>query len=1051
MDLVKRLEEYRDRERGLMWEGTFAQYFEIASKRPQVARLSHERIYHMIMDAGIETTRTGEPHYTFYSQEIFGIEKPLQQIVDYFHSAAQRLEVRKRVLLLMGPVGGGKSTIVYLIKRGLESYSRTDEGAIYAIRDCPMHEEPLHLIPVDLRPDVEKEFGLYVEGDLCPHCRFMIDNQYRGHIEDVPVKRITFSEKYRVGVGTFTPSDPKCVTGDTLVLTDRGLQTMEDIYLQLPNKPREDEFVPYEATILGIDGPEKSTKFYCGGFQPIYEVETNLGYNIRGTANHPLLTMLPGGELTWTKIGDLQVGSYVALARGSRVSGQSVALPESFYPLPRQPRTMTPDLAYWLGLLTAEGSITHYETWFVNGSQALINRFVELTRTLFGLEAVPHRKGDTYNYNISISNKALSMWLRGELGVARGSQAKSVPACVLASSQADVLAFLEGLFWGDATIRGNRAGSNTFKFTSKSRQLAHQVHVLLLNLGVIGSFWNHEDEGELYYNVTLRGDQVLDLVELIPSLRDKATSPLRETRSDKTNYDHLPHGTSLLNGHGGDSYLARIMAGDRQLTYNRARTVLADKPELAHTLLPSLVTQNYLWLTVREVRSAGIEPVYDLLVPSTHSFVADGFVQHNSQDISELVGGIDLSTIGEVGVESDPRAYRFDGELNIANRGIMEFVEMLKTDEKFLYVLLTLSQEQNIKTGRFSMIYADEVVVSHTNEHEYQAFVGNKKSEALQDRIILVKVPYNLRVSDEIKIYEKLLKQSALQNVHIAPYTLHIASVFAVLTRLEPSKKAGMSPMKKLRLYDGEDIEDFKQKDIKELQEEAVREGMDGISPRYVINRLSNALIKQNVTCINPIDALRALRDGLDQHTSITREERDRYLNFISEARKEYDEMARKEVQRAFVYSYEESARTLLNNYLDNVEAYCNKTKLRDPITDEEMEPDEQLMRSIEEQIGITENAKRSFREEILIRISSLARKGLTFEYTSHERLKEAIEKKLFADLRDVVKITTSARTPDKEQLRKINEVVNRLMAEHGYCHVCANEILRYTGSLLNR
>ena len=631
MDLVKRLEEYRDRERELQWEGTFAQYFEIATKKPEVIRLAHERIYHMIMDAGVGTSRTGEPLFNFFSDEIFGIEKPLQQIVEYFHSAAQRLEVRKRILLLMGPVGGGKSTIVYLIKRGLEAYSRINEGALYAIRDCPMHEEPLHLIPNDLRADVEKEFGLYIEGDLCPHCRYMVDTQFTGHIEDVPVKRLAFSEKYRVGVGTFTPSDPK------------------------------------------------------------------------------------------------------------------------------------------------------------------------------------------------------------------------------------------------------------------------------------------------------------------------------------------------------------------------------------------------------------------------------------SQDISELVGGIDLSTIGEVGVESDPRAYRFDGELNIANRGIMEFVEMLKTDEKFLYVLLTLSQEQNIKTGRFSMIYADEVVVSHTNEHEYQSFVGNKKSEALQDRIILVKVPYNLRASDEVKIYEKLLKQSALQNVHIAPYTLRIASIFAILTRLEPSKKAGMSPMKKLKLYDGEDIEDFKQKDIKELQDEAVREGMDGISPRYVINRLSSALVKQNTTCINPIDALRALRDGLDQHTSITREERERYLNFIQEARKEYDEMAKKEVQRAFVYSYEESARTLLNNYLDNVEAYCNKTKLRDPITDEEMEPDEQLMRSIEEQIGITENAKKSFREEILIRISSLARRGQTFEYTSHERLKEAIEKKLFADLRDVVKITTSTRTPDKEQLRKINDVVNRLMAEHGYCHVCANEILRYTGSLLNR
>jgi len=1504
MDLVKRLEEYRDRERELQWEGTFAQYFEIASNNPKVGRLSHARIYDMIVDAGIETTRNGEPHYNFFNQEIFGIEKPLQQIVDYFHSAAQRLEVRKRVLLLMGPVGGGKSTAVALMKRGLEAYTRTPDGAVYAIRDCPMHEEPLHLIPNDLRADVEKEFGIYIEGDLCPHCRYMVDNQFRGRIEEVPIKRITFSEKYRVGVGTFTPSDPKCVTGDTLVLTDKGLQSMEDIYLHLPKKPRADEFVPYETTVLGIEGPEKASKFYCGGFQSIYEVETNLGYTIRGTANHPLLTLLPNGESQWTKIGDLRSGDYVALARGSRVFGQSAVLTESFYPLPRQPRTMTPDLAYWLGLLIAEGSVTHRETWFTNASQALITRFVEGTRALFDLEAVPHRKGTTYNYNVSISSKALSTWLRGELGIARGSHAKSIPASVLASSEADILAFLEGLFWGDATICGNAQGSNTFMYTSKSRQLAQQVHVALLNLGAVGSFWSHEDDGELYYNVALRGDQVLDLVELIPSLRNKATPLLRETRNNKTNYDHLPHGTTLLQGHGGDGYLTRIIVGDRQLSNSRARTVLVEQPELAHMSLSSLVKQNYLWLAVREVKAAGIEPVYDLLVPETHSFVAGGFVQHNSQDISELVGGIDLSTIGEVGVESDPRAYRFDGELNIANRGLMEFVEMLKCvagdtlvftqggirrldsfagdghpvgesrdiemqiasssgiettthlyragmsktkrivtrrgfaqegtfehriqvvnndgvlvwrrhdelqvgdwvvlqkgqnlwgqdvpfvwkpakpqhssrihvpermtpelarwlgyliaegdirpdgtirftnteeeiradytqltqslfritprpyasaiqlnsvaladfllylgfrtgaynkeipwsvlqssrdsvleflagyfagdgtvnqngrlswitasetlsrqlqivlinlgvvarhtkvlrrssstseystywnvtadgadadvlasqmrllpqrkrvayekmalvgkrvgradfipntteywiaiseelqrvvvertkaandyayrartganqvlgedyanlhmlctdtntctramatkvlnklagwiepppglnallnssqfydevvaidegeaecwdlhvpgsntfiangivnhncDEKFLYVLLTLSQEQNIKTGRFSMIYADEVVASHTNEHEYQSFVGNKKSEALQDRIILVKVPYNLRVSDEVKIYEKLLKQSALQNVHIAPYTLRIASIFAILTRLEPSKKAGMSHMKKLRLYDGEDMEDFKQKDVRELQEEAVREGMDGISPRYVINRLSNALIKQGVTFITPIDALRALKDGLDQHTSITREERERYINFISEARKEYDQIAQKEVQRAFVYSYEESARTLLNNYLDNVEGYCNKTKLRDPITDEELDADEHLMRSIEEQIGVSDNSKRSFREEILIRISSLARKGLTFDYTSHERLKEAIERKLFADLRDVVKITTSTRTPDKEQLRKINDVINRLVAEHGYTPESANELLRYTGSLLNR
>src|SRR5262245_43196413 len=177
-----------------------------------------------------------------------------------------------------------------------------------------------------------------------------------------------------------------------------------------------------------------------------------------------------------------------------------------------------------------------------------------------------------------------------------------------------------------------------------------------------------------------------------------------------------------------------------------------------------------------------------------------------SQDISELTGSIDLATIGQYGVESDPRAYRFDGELNIANRGLMEFIEILKCDEKFLYSLLTLSQEQSIKTGRFAMIYADEVIVSHTNENEYNAFVGNKKSEALQDRIIMIKVPYNLKVTQEEKIYEKLLRQSeALRNIHIAPHTLRVAAMFAVLTRLEEPKKANVDLVKKMKLYDGED------------------------------------------------------------------------------------------------------------------------------------------------------------------------------------------------------------------------------------------------------
>ncbi|MDQ1610877.1 MAG: serine protein kinase [Pyrinomonadaceae bacterium] len=635
-NISERLEDLRRERESLNWEGSFRDYFELVSQNPRLAQLSHARVNDMVHAAGIEKlnegTRDEVARYKFFAQELYGIEEPLARIVEYFKSAAQRLEVRKRILLLMGPVGGGKSTIVTMLKRGLEDYTRSEGGAVYAIKDCPMHEEPLHLIPHELRAEIEKHYGIYIEGDLCPQCRYALEHTYGGRHEDVRVQRVLFSEKERVGIGTFSPSDPK------------------------------------------------------------------------------------------------------------------------------------------------------------------------------------------------------------------------------------------------------------------------------------------------------------------------------------------------------------------------------------------------------------------------------------SQDITELTGSIDLSTIGEVGVESDPRAYRFDGELNIANRGVMEFIEMLKCDEKFLYSLLTLSQEQNIKTGRFAMIYADEVILSHSNENEYVSFAGNRKSEALQDRIILVRVPYNLRVSQEERIYGKLLNQSeALRNVHIAPNTLRVAAMFAVMTRLEEPKRANVDLVKKMKLYDGEDVEGYKSKDVRELREETVREGMDGISPRYIINRLSGALVRDGVTCINPIDALRAIKDGFEQHTGINPEQRERYLNLISAARKEYDELAKIEVQRAFVYSFEEMARTICNNYLDNVEAYCNKERMKDPITEEEMEPDEGLMRSIEEQIGVSDNAKNTFRQEILIRISSFSRKGKQFEYTSHERLKEAIEKKIFADLKDVVKITTSSRTPDPDQLRRINEVVDRLVKDGGYCPVCANELLTYVGTLLSR
>ncbi|WP_429842578.1 PrkA family serine protein kinase [Brevibacillus sp. FIR094] len=632
MDILKRIAEHRAREENLMWRGTFAEYLDLVRKNPQIAQTAHSRVYNMVKSAGVEENEDGSRSYQFFSREIFGLDRSVERLVEeYFHSAARRLDVRKRILLLMGPVSGGKSTLVTMLKRGLEEYSRTEAGAIYALDGCPMHEEPLHLIPHELRAEVEEELGIKIEGELTPYNRMRLENEYGGCIEDFPVHRILFSEANRVGIGTFSPSDPK------------------------------------------------------------------------------------------------------------------------------------------------------------------------------------------------------------------------------------------------------------------------------------------------------------------------------------------------------------------------------------------------------------------------------------SQDIADLTGSIDFSTITKYGSESDPRAYRFDGELNKANRGLMEFQEMLKCDEKFLWHLLSLTQEGNFKAGRFALISADELIVAHTNESEYKAFIGNKKNEALQSRIIVMPMPYNLRVSDEEKIYAKLIKQSDLGHVHIAPHALRSAAVFSIMTRLKESKKQGADLLKKMRLYDGESVEGFKGADLEELRNEHADEGMSGIDPRYVINRISSALIRRDTECINALDILRALKEGFDQHPSITKEQRERYMNFISIARKEYDELAKKEVQKAFVYSYEESAKTLMDNYLDNVEAYCNMNKIRDPVTGEEMDPDERLMRSIEEQIGISENAKRAFREEILIRISAYARKGKRFDYSTHDRLREAIEKKLFADLKDVVKITTSNKTPDEHQLKKINEVTKRLIEEHQYCPVCANELLRYVGSLLNR
>ena len=614
------------------WEGTLRDYISIVLKNKNIHMSAHARVLNMIESHGVERNDDGEiTSYNFFADDLFGINNQIEKIMSYLRAAAAGSEVSRRILLLYGPTSSGKSQLAILLKKGLEEFCKVDDGAIYALSESPMFEDPLVSIPEELRDSFKNDYGIKISGRLSPYMEYILSEKYDGNFLDLPVKRVFFSEKRRIGIGTFVPSDKK------------------------------------------------------------------------------------------------------------------------------------------------------------------------------------------------------------------------------------------------------------------------------------------------------------------------------------------------------------------------------------------------------------------------------------SQDISELVGSMDLSKIGEYGSESDPRAYKFDGELNIANRGMMEFVEMLKVDQKFLYVLLTLAQEKNIKTGRFPLIYADEFLLAHTNETEYRRFLAKEEMEALHDRIIVVKVPYNLSVSDEVKIYEKLIGQANFGKTHIAPYTLYCAALFAVLSRLKESKNEKLSLMNKMRLYDGEEIEGFTPADVPTLQREFEEEGMGGISPRYVINRISSSLSGEDITSVTPIDIIRSIRDGFSSNPKLTEKEVERLENILTKVIEEYSKVAKNEVQKAFFVNFEEEIQNLLSNYMDHVGAYLDGTKVEDEWGDMHS-PNERLMRSIEEKINITESGKNSFRQEIYRKmLRSYKGSGNQYNYKEHPRLREALEKELFEERQDVIRLTVSSRNPEEDTLKRINVVIETLCDKYGYNAESANKLLRYVSSLMAR
>ncbi len=633
---IESLGSYAQTHKARHWQGTFGEFLEeILPQDPAgICRNSHQYIWDMLRwKAGRSANGKRDSAISLFSSELYGVDDALERIADYFKAASAGSEVGRRLLLLLGPPSGGKSTVVILLKRGLEEYSQTDEGTIYAIENCPVHESPLHLIPHSLRAEFRENFGVDIAGELCPHNRSRLDEEFEGDFMKMPVERIFLSEAARVGVGTYAPHDP------------------------------------------------------------------------------------------------------------------------------------------------------------------------------------------------------------------------------------------------------------------------------------------------------------------------------------------------------------------------------------------------------------------------------------TTADIADLVGSVDLSKVAEIGDEGDPRAWSWSGAVYAASRGVLEMIEILKVKREFLYLLLTLTQEKNVKVSRFPLIYLDETILAHTNMAEFRKFLQEKENEALLDRMVIVQVPYTLSFHEEARIYKKLISSArAFQEVHLDPHALKTSAAFAVLTRFAASEREDLDVSKKARLFAGEDVEGFSESEIDRIRAESPDEGLGGISPRFIINALSNAIIRSEAKSLTTMEVLLTLKDSIESDPRIDVKQKRAWIDLLVTARKDfYNRWVKEDIHRALFASFEEEAEALLEKYLDEVEAMLDSREISDSMTGETRPPDERFLRSVEEKINISDAGKESFRQEVVRKAMVAYKQGEKFSLGSHSKLKDAVEQYLFEERRDVLRLVTSVARPDDDVQAKISAVEERLVNEYGYDIHSAKEALSYVTTLLSQ
>lgn len=990
------------------WEGTFKDYLPMVIAKPQLNELSHSRILRMIESQGV-TYEDGDekkerPKYNFFSRELFGLETSAAKFVNHLKAASTGSEVSKRILLVYGPTSSGKSQTAILIKRGLEAFTKTAEGAVYAIADCPQHENPMNLIPHVARSDFRNKYGIHIEGELCPVCSLNLREKYNNDIYRVPVKRIFFSEKDRVGIGTFLPGDQKSQDISELVgsidlstIGEYGTEADPRAYkfngeLNVANRGMMEmiemlKVDPKFLYVLLTLAQEKNIK--TGRFPLIYADEFIFAHSVVGDSPMPYrkngkVHFATIAELTEKNDTDIEV-----IGMNLETKTPEWTKVKAFYS-----HTFNGKL---IKTIQKDGVVetTYNHSIYSTDYQPF---YPEDKKNLLAIRQIPSLT-ETNSFAINLPEDAVLIEDRAFIKTRPGSQ-------------------------GNGLLKRNYV---------KAVYNLDQDYDLAKNLLTTMAWYITEGHiNDDHCIISQANTDVLNRIKKAAESISSSTASLQD-RSDKQD------GTSRL--HLSTEIWKKIMQVNCG-KYSDGKKI----PDFVFNL--PLDLKMYFFDEL--LQGDGTRAISPSNVYASDEYREKAFrYTTTSKMLAAQVGflasqlGLDYSVfVGQTvgGKEAYFLRYR---KKNLENVRGENKIETLEVQDMEVYDIECVDNHSFV-------CGVGNVVCHNTNETEFEKFLGKKELEALHDRMIVLRMPYNLKLDEEQKIYDKLIKQGSFSNVHIAPNTLLVASMFAVLSRLTQSKNANLTLMKKLKLYNGEDVEGFTKQDLPGLMAEDESEGMSGISPRYIINRLSDCFTKHNVKCINPIDAIRSIKEGFDTNPKLSKKDIEGLGNFITMAMEEYNKLAKREVKKAFFVNFENEINNLLSNYIDNVEAYLDDSTVTDE-WGERKEPNERLMRAIEEAIEVTSSGKDSFREEVYRKmVKSKAETG-KYDLSKHTKLREALETQLFNERADVIKMTVSSRNPDENELKKKNQVVKTLIDEHHYCNDCANQLLRYVNSIMSR